>query len=260
MRSIREVSVGAQVVTAFAILSFILVALGALFFFSLRIVDDSTYRLAQLDVPKLRLVNDIVGDAAGAHIAVLRHMMVPTLEEKARWEQTINQVLARTLRQLAEYEALIADDQERELYRTVLDGHHRYIEQRTRLLALSDEGRTAEATVVNTTQLRPAYDRYHEAIRELADHIGHQAYTAQAEVVHTTSLVHTIGNVLVVSGLAIGVLMAVLITGVTRQLRRDNELLQREVADRHGPRRIFRRRPRSWTWRATRSLFMIRTA
>jgi methyl-accepting chemotaxis protein len=99
--------------------------------------------------------------------AVLGHIQARDLRTKQNLEAAVAQSANTITERLNALEMLLNTQEERELYRKVLDARERFREERGRVFELSRQGKTQEAMDRFLEQLQPAQERYLAALTEL---------------------------------------------------------------------------------------------
>ncbi len=126
--------------------------------------------IAEDTLPAITLAAQIRANVSEIQIAVLRHHIADTAEERHSFVQRMDELKAEIAKYISDYEPLISDDEERALLAKVQETRNAYIQARGPMLALDDEGKTEEGSVYLKRTLRAPYLAYLAAVDALVHH------------------------------------------------------------------------------------------
>jgi PAS domain S-box-containing protein len=232
MNKLKQLPLGHKVLLAFGLICGILLAIGGLFFFSLRAIERLNEDQQSAAQHEMGVVRDAGKNGAMIQAAVFHHIMASELEEITRHSQSIERMGGENVRKLAEYEKFIDTETERLLHARVTQAWKVYWEQTQPVLKLSSSNQDNAALAFALSNQAPAYAEYHKAVDKLTDYSegeAREATTATTRFIDRTikTLNLLVGaTILIVSGTGLAVV------GVARRLKEDNRILQTEVAER----------------------------
>ena len=232
MNKLKSLSVGKQVLFTFGTLCAILLIVGGLFFFSLRSIERGNQLQQSRALNKLALIDDTAQDVGQLQAEALRQVMASDMGEIKRLDQTVRDIEKINAKELADYQKFIDTEKERQLYDRVMQSRKAYWEQTQPVLALGLSNRDAEAAELIISKQAPAYDEYLKAINELANYVETNAQDVAEAMTRFIFKIRTIGDVLVGVAILIAMGTGFAVTGIARRLKKDNQLLQGEVAER----------------------------
>ena len=232
MNKLRQLPIGTQVLLTFGTLSAILVIIGALLFLSLRSIESRIRLQQSRALDKLALIDDTAQDVGQMQAEALREVLTSDIGEIKRLEKSVRDIEQINAKELTDYQKLVDTDKERQLYDRVMQARKVYWEQTQPLLALGLANRDTEAIEFIISKQAPAYDEYLKTINGLIDHVEGEAHVAAAEMTRFISRVKVAGNALAAIAIIIAIGTGFAVTGIGRQLKEDNRLLQAEVAER----------------------------
>ncbi len=172
-------------------------------------------------LPGLGAAGDIQVIASEIQINVLRHFLAKTPEEKKQFEEKIDGFKALAQKGLDDYEKTIFRPDARQCFEALKTARLEYIQARGPVLALSREGKIDEALALNKTSLRPAYEAYQKACRDLVDGNKACGEKAAAESKKTLTQTDTLVSSVSLAAILIGVVFAsVIVISLGRILNR----------------------------------------
>jgi methyl-accepting chemotaxis protein len=186
-------------------------------FFLLKQSAATSRSIAEHSLPALTIAGRIRADVSEIQIAVLRHHIAKTAEERQTFIQRMDELKTEIGKSLEEYKPLIASPEEGTLISKIVETRTAYITARGPLLALDDEGKSAEGALYLKQTLRPAYVAYLAAVDDLlsfANTTGQQSATTSETLAEHTMKV-TVGSS--VAALVSGFLIAFLISRTTKR-------------------------------------------
>ena len=233
MNKLKPLSVGKRVLFTFGTLCAILLIIGGLFFFSLRSIERGNQQQQSRALNKLALIDDTAQEVGQMQAEALRQILASDMGEIKRLDQTVRDIEKINARELANCQKFIDTEKERQLYDRVMQSRKAYWEQTLPVLALGLSNRDAEATELIISKQAPAYDEYLKAINELANYVETNAQDVAEAMTRFIFKIRTIGDVLVGVAILIAMGTGFAVTGIARRLKKDNRLLQGEVAERN---------------------------
>ena len=178
MNRLKQLPLGHKVLLAFGLICGILLAVGGLFFFSLRTIERLTEDQQSAAQHQMGVVRDAGKNAAMVQAAVFHHIMASEPEELARHHQSIQRLGEGNIRKLAEYEKFIDTERERQLHTRVKQAWKVYWEQTQPVLRLSSSNQDNAALAFALSNQAPAYLEYHKAVDKLTDYSEGEAREA----------------------------------------------------------------------------------
>ena len=210
-----------------------LVLIGALFFFSLRAIEQRRQTQQARAHQKWEVMDKLPRNVGLRQAEVFHHVLETNVEEMARHDQIIRELDEASARILSDFEMLLDDEKERHLFARLVQARKVYMERTEELLVLSRANRDAEKTRVALTKQSPAYFEYHRVADELIEEVEENARRSRAD---TSRLIWQLGrNGGVIVGLAVLLTLGtglMVVLRITRRLRADNVTLQTEMAER----------------------------
>jgi methyl-accepting chemotaxis protein len=215
----NNTTVGRRIALGFGLVLgvFTLVAVTSLFL--LRRVEVRQHIVTDNSVPDLAVAARIKAVAGEIQIAVLRHLLTSSAEEKKSFELRINELRDENQKYLDEYARRAHSSEDRQRLEAIAQTRAAYIKARGPVLELSRLGKTAEAAELNRTQLRPAFVAFHEACDQAFETARAEADAAGRESSRTLALTHRIITGATIGGLLLGIVASVVIgVGIKRRL------------------------------------------
>ncbi len=232
MKILKPFSNGQQMTITIVILCVILLMIGGLFWFSLRAIESRNQTQQSVVLDKLALIDDTAQDVGEIQVRVLQHILATNSAELVHLDAFITRTATTNATELASYKRLIEGDEERGLYENVMQARKAYWEQTESVLALSRLNRDDEAAALALSRQLPLYNQYLDAINKLTGLVEVNAREAARTTANLIARVRLIGDFLVGLAIVVAIGASFMVSSFTRQLRRDNALLQTEVAER----------------------------
>lgn len=201
-------SIGKRIGAGFGAVLTILVAIGSVAFLQLRTINTDVVAITDNTMPSKDLAADVAEQAYGSYAALLNHLLVADQTERAHLEAEVHEAEEHNRKQIAEYEKLLSDAQDRSNWQVVRERFTAYSSAAQAMLAFSKEGRSAEATAQDDQHVRPRFREFEKAVLELAaynDVLGKQANEDCHGALTNASSVLVIGMLL---ALVVGVMVA----------------------------------------------------
>jgi methyl-accepting chemotaxis protein len=134
---------------------------------NLSIIERNTRNVSDGAIPRLTLLGSIGETTGEIQLAVLRHLLAKTAEEKTTFEERLKALRQKAEKDLAQLENMLPEGGH-ESFRRLMTLRDEYIKARGPLLELSRANRDAEAAQYLKATLRPAYTNYVNAQGALA--------------------------------------------------------------------------------------------
>jgi len=197
-------------------------------FFLLQKSAAAARNIAEDSLPAVTIAARIRADVSEIQVAVLRHHIAGTAEERQTFVQRMDELKAEIAKSLAEYEPLITGAEEKALIAKIGETRAAYVAARGPVLALDNAGKAEEGAAYLKQTLRPVYVSYLAAVDELLrfnTKTGQQSATA-SEALSTRTLQVTVGTsaLALVSGLVIAF-------AISRGTRRALNSIASQLAD-----------------------------
>jgi PAS domain S-box-containing protein len=232
VKKIKQLSIGKQVLLMFGTLCAILVAIGGLFFFSLRSIDHSSRENLSYVVNEAELVSAAAQNIGLMQAVLLRHILATDPDEMGIHKQTINEIERISAEKLATYRKYVDSAEEGRLYAIVLRARKNYLERTEEVLALSRANRNAEAGQFAVSKQVPAYEEYQQAIKQMTGYVEKEVRDIADTMDHRITRIRMVGDVFVIIAILIAIGTGFIVTAVARWLKKDNHRLQLEITER----------------------------
>ena len=213
-----EWTIGRRLVAGFSIVIAVTATLGALAYERMQRIDEATGNVSDRAVPGIVLLSQVESLVKENFINTTQHHLADDLQKRLAIEKEMDAKSATLTGLYAQYEALLVTDAEKATYELIKKRRPPYREKRVTILALSRDGRLAEAKTALETELYPVYQAYVTALRVAVDESRELARVSSANSdasVRHTRLVIAIG---VSTALISGLLIAWLITRATNRV------------------------------------------
>ncbi|MBL9167146.1 MAG: MCP four helix bundle domain-containing protein [Verrucomicrobiales bacterium] len=183
-------TIGKRISFGFAVVLLLFVTVGGCSFVLLQEVKRELGSLTAEALPGVLQSGLIKANASEIQLAVLRHFLSKTAEEKDAFEQRIENLKRTNDKAITDYGKSITDPEDQALFDQLKSAREDYIGVRRKLLVLSREQKLEEATELNRVGLRPAFiafsekcdalfalnERMSEDLARTASHVVRQAY------------------------------------------------------------------------------------
>src|SRR5580658_2225622 len=128
MYKLKHLSVDKQVLLVFGTLCAILLIIGGLFFFSLRVIERGNQRQTR-SLKNAAEVNDAAQDLERMQAGVLRQILASDIEEIRLLDQAVHDIEQANAGDLSDHQDFADTEKERQLYDTVMQARTAYWEQ-----------------------------------------------------------------------------------------------------------------------------------
>jgi PAS domain S-box-containing protein len=232
MNKITQLSIGKQVLFMFGILCAILVAVGALLFFSLRSIDRSSEDQLSYVVTETELIAATAENLGLMQAVIFRHVLADDPDEISAHDQTIRALEGASSEKIAGYQNFIETEEEGRLYARMLEERKEYMQLTQQLLALSRANRDTEAAELATSKQVPAYEDYQRAIKEMTTFVEKEVRDIAAGMEQRIARIRMVANVCIILAILTAIGIGFTLSGIARRLKKDNESLEIEIAER----------------------------
>jgi len=232
VNKLKQLPVGRLVLFMFGTLCAILLATGALFYFSVRSIERSNQMQQSSALNKLALIDDTAQDVGQIQAGTLRLIIASDIEEEKTLDRTVREIETINTSKLADYQKFIDTDKERRLYDRVMQMQKAYWEQTQPVLALGRDNRDSEAINLINSKQAPAYDEFLKAINELITFVATDAKETTGATTRFVSKTRIRGDVFIGMAILIAIGTGFAVAGISQRLKEDNSSLQVEVTER----------------------------
>ncbi len=201
----------------FSVVILITAALGFFVFERIFAISDATTTVANRAIPGIVLLGQVESLVKENFINTTQHHLADDVGRKLEIEKEMDLKSTALTDLYTQYEALLITDQEKAIYDLIKTRRPPYRDKRVAILALSREGRQAEARHALEHELYPVYQAYITAIRTAVDEsreLGDRSTALTDANIEQTRLALIIGvAAAIIAGLAIS-------TFITRSTKR----------------------------------------
>jgi PAS domain S-box-containing protein len=231
-RSGKPFPLARKLVLCFALLCAILIAIGAVFFFSLGFIEDLNSVKRSSIAHEISVLHRVGKNVGLRQVEVFRHMSATNPAEREHHEQAIARMVETNTKHLTEYERAGDSDLEKTLYGQVLEARQAYSERTKHLIALSRTRPSTEVATFALTAQIPAYDQYQLALDALVRFEEAKGVEIAAVTASRIEQARVAGNILIGLAILVALGTGVMVSRMVRGLRQDKTSLQTEV-DQH---------------------------
>lgn len=221
-----------RLVLCFALLGAILTAIGGVFFFSLRSIENLNRAERSSAMGEIAILHRVGKNLGLRQVEVFRHVAATSHEERQRHEHLISRLAEANTKNLIDYEKAANNEIEKRLYAETLQARKAYTDRTEQLLALSRAEQNAEATAFALATQVPAYDRYQSALDALLRAEEAEGRGIAANTTGRIEQARIAGDILIGLAIVIAIGTSAAVLRMVRRLRKDKTSLQTEV-DKH---------------------------
>ena len=226
----RGFSVPGKIFFSFGSLCAILLAIGGLFFFSLRDIEQLNEAEAKATHETIEVSYRLIRNAGLRQTEIFQCVAAMDPVEREEHEQAVNRLEKSEAERLQAYVETMDNELERQLFAEVLRANHAYTEKSDELLALNRTPRKAEAIFALTTQIA-TYDRYQKALDGIFRHEVADGYDIARFTTERIARSRVTGDILIVLAVLAVLGTAVAVLRMVRRLREDKIRLGTEVEE-----------------------------
>lgn len=215
----QNLTVGKRVTLGFAAVLLLFAGVATCSIYLLQQIKAHESEILDNALPGVVASAKIKGIASEIQIAVLRHLLAKTLEEKKPFDDRINSLREENQKYLDEYATTITSPERRNQFEEMKIARENYIKARGPVLEFSRNGKIEEAMEANRAHLRPAFSTFQKACDDLFTANVSHATTAGTQSRKTIGLTNAVISITAISAIAIGIAFAMMITvGLNRAL------------------------------------------
>lgn len=170
-------------------------------------------------LPGVTSSSEIKYIACEIELAVARHLIAKTPEEKKAIEAIVDSQAAEVRKLTDAYEKTIVRQEDRDQYNRVMAARDGYVKARNDVMELSREGKDAECTAQLKSTLRPAYAAYIKELDAMTDENSKFASAASGASDKAINLANTLTTLLGLITILIGIAFGfVIVRGINNVL------------------------------------------
>ena len=223
----------------FGTLCAVLVAIGALFFFSLRAIENSSRENLSYVVNEAELAAAAAQNIGFMQALIFRHILAVDAGEMGTQSQVIHEIDKENAEKLAAYQKFVDTPEEARLYALILKARTNYLETTEEVLALDRDNHHAEALQFANAKQIPAYREYQGAIKEMTRYVEKEVRDIASAMDHHIARIRLLGDIFILIAILIAIGTGLVVTRVTRWLKEDNNALQTEITERKAAERAL---------------------
>jgi methyl-accepting chemotaxis protein len=224
MKWFNDLRIGGKIFSAVMAVLVLTMVLGVFSLVQIGRVNNSTVDIATNWLPSVKVLGRMEAIAGELRRSEFQHILSTSKEDMDKYERKMGDQIGNFNKKKAEYEKMIASPEEKKLYEEFCSSWDGYIEVHNKLLALSRQNMTKEATELirgdSNKSFTAAIDMLHKDIA-MNEKGADDAYK---KALATYSNSRIMIGVVIVAALAIGVLLALLVARII------NRSLQKGVA------------------------------
>jgi methyl-accepting chemotaxis protein len=207
-------SLPARISWGFALLVLLAILLGASALWRIVGINQSVVTVATNSLPSVVALNRVIQSTYGSARHVRKLLLAAAANATATFDDTAYQASKKQgEEQLAAYEALISDDQERNLYAEVASARRAYFAILDAAMQSLREGKRAEAMELMGDTIDPVFER---CVSALDEDVKYNVLIAEQQVAQARRTVAT-SFLLIGGGLALATILGLLVgIGITR--------------------------------------------
>ncbi len=225
----RGFSVPGKIFLSFGSLCAILLAIGGLFFFSLRGIERLNEAERQSTHEAIEVPYRLIRNAGLRETEIFQCIAAMNPVEREEHEEVLARLEKSGTGGLQAYAGIADNEVERDLFAEVLRTSRAYTEKSDELLALNRTPRKAEAAIFALTTQIATYDRYQKALDAILRHEVAEGYETARFTTERIARSRVAGDILIVLAVVVVLGTAVAVLRVVRRLREDKIRLQTEV-------------------------------
>jgi len=187
----------------FSAVTLLAAALGLLALVQLLAVKKSADRIALDSLPSVHLLGQLQTTAQLTFSQLLERALLTDRAQTGRVDGEIREARARIFKLFSDYEKLITDNKDRELFENLKASRSRFAGCYDQVIQLLDAQKNAEGIAIINSQCKPLFEQYSKASMSQTELNNNRADEAGTEMVNIVANTQTI--------LAIGIGLAILI-------------------------------------------------
>ncbi|HYG34817.1 MAG TPA: methyl-accepting chemotaxis protein, partial [Clostridia bacterium] len=208
-----------RIVFGFASTIALIVALSVTSWLVMHTIQDHLHQIAANAIPGMATSGQVIRNTGLAQIAVLRHLIAKTPEEKKAQETQIEELAKTNIAVLEAYSKTISRPEERANFETMQAARLRYAESRKKLLELSGAGKMEEAMAFVHSTARPDFNAFMQACDNLFAANSQYGLNASANIEGTIRQANLLQTTLAVIAIGLGIAFALMIiAGISKAL------------------------------------------
>jgi methyl-accepting chemotaxis protein len=230
MKAFANLRIAAKLLVSFIAILALTVVVGVISIAQLAKVNDMSTEITTNWMPSTRTLLEIKGLMARYRTIELQHILSDTLTEMSDYEKAMGSSWNELQKDLADYEKLISEPEEREIFPAYKKALAQYAAEHDRVIALSRAQKKDDATAVIRGESLKINRELNDMIDKLAavNIAGAAKANATADAVYARARVWVIG--LLVGSIVVGLVLAVTIARAVARPLSDAVKIAQSVA------------------------------
>jgi len=207
-----KLGIKAKLLSTFFICACVTLVVGLVGMFSTSRIDQMLKNIYANNLEGIRLAEELEIKGLTLRVNILKHMTVPTLQEKLTFEKGIEKVYGSYVKDVENYTNIAKSQRERELTALLLDSINRYMEAVNTLLPYSRENNIKEVNRIVDIAAPIFVEKITPSLQELIKTNQQEAGNAFAQSQAVTKLISVIMIVSILAAMALSVVIALFLT------------------------------------------------
>ena len=219
MKTSGGLKIGVKLGMGFATVLALMLGMGIFATFEMGKVNGMSTEIAQNWMPSVRYSEALNTHASNYRLKELQHILSDNPADRAKYEKAMTVVMDAMAKDRASYAKVVSSPEEKAMYEEFAKKHEAYMVMHDKLLALSNAGKSAEAT----TMIRGESQQTFDAFSDVLDRIVELNIKGGAEASDKGDALYASAKTTISATIALGVLLGALIAyfvtrGITRPL------------------------------------------
>jgi methyl-accepting chemotaxis protein len=212
-------TIGKRILVGFSTILALVVALALTNVMLLRSINNRQRTILDDALPGMKATAKITDNTAQSQIAVLRHVLVKTDQERKTFEEKLAALSADNEKLYAELEKTISRPEDRAAFEKAKELRAEYAKPRAQVLELSRAGKAEEAVALNRDTAAPAYYAYQAACEAMLQGKSDYGETSGKQIQQAVRQANWTLGLVSLFAIGVGVTFAVVISvGLKRAL------------------------------------------
>lgn len=207
-----KMGIRGKLLSTFIMTALVTLVVGIVGYYSTNKINQMLNNLYSVNLEGIKFAANLENKGLGLRVSILKHMSVPTLEEKMKHEKDIEDIYTGYIKAIEEYKAAANTVKEKEIAGTLEDSIKTYKEAVNRLLPFSREGKIDEVNKIVTIAAPIFTDKIAPALKELVKINNDQAKLAHESSNAVSGIIAVVMVISIIAAMALSIVVSLILT------------------------------------------------
>ncbi len=207
-----KLGIRAKLLSTFFLAAAVTLVVGLVGMFSTSRIDGMLKNLYTNNLEGIKLAEELEIKGLTLRVNILKHMTVPTLEEKQKHENAINSIYASYVKDIENYRNIAKSQKEKDITVVLLDSINKYIEAVNELIPYSRAGNIKEVNKIVDIAAPIFTEKISPSLKELMNINQQEASNEFTNSQYVSRMISIIMTVSIMAAIALSIAISLFLT------------------------------------------------